>query len=106
MPTSKKSAAKKKPAAKKPVHKPAKPAAAKPSPKAAAPKKPAAPAPAVKPAAAKGGKQPLNASELKRMLLERKAAPKAIAFSLDEVREIAKKNEKQIESAAKNGKNG
>ena len=31
---------------------------------------------------------------------------KAIAFSLDEVREIAKKNEKQIETAAKTGKTG
>jgi len=87
----------KKPVAKKPApqpaKKPAQPAAAKP---VAAPAKPAA----------KGAKPSLNASELKRMLLERKAAPKAIAFSLDEVREIAKKNEKQIESAPKNGKNG
>jgi RNA polymerase-binding transcription factor DksA len=103
----------KKPAAKAPVHKPAKPAAkpvaaakavaaAKPAPKAAAPapaaKKPAAPA--------KGGKATVNAAELKRMLLERKVAPKAIAFSLDEVREIAKKNETQIETTAKTGKNG
>jgi RNA polymerase-binding transcription factor DksA len=101
MPTPKKSAAKKKPAAPK---KPAK-AAAKPVPAA----KGKAPAPAAKkPAAApaKGGKTPLNTTELKRMLLERKAAPKAIAFSLDEVREIAKKNEKQLESTGKSGKNG
>ena len=104
----------KKPAAKKPaVKKPAAPvkhpapshahahakaAATKPAPKAAAP--------ADKKTAAKGGKPTLNAVELKRMLLERKAAPKAIAFSLDEVREIAKKNEKQVEAAPKNGKNG
>ncbi|MDI1249386.1 MAG: hypothetical protein PSV13_11030 [Lacunisphaera sp.] len=104
----------KKPAAKKPAVK--KPVAKKP----AAPVKHPAPAhakPAAKPAskaaapadkklAAKGGKATLNAVELKRMLLERKAAPKAIAFSLDEVREIAKKNEKQVETAPKNGKNG
>jgi RNA polymerase-binding transcription factor DksA len=99
----------KKPAAKTPaVKKPAAPvkhpapahakATAKPAPKAAAP--------ADKKPAAKGGKATLNAVELKRMLLERKAAPKAIAFSLDEVREIAKKNEKQVETAPKNGKNG
>ncbi|MDI1319411.1 MAG: hypothetical protein PSW75_04345 [bacterium] len=121
MPTSKKSAAKKKPATRKPVHKPvhkpahksahkpahkpAKPVAAKPSPKAAAPIAKKSASAALKPAA-KGGKQPLNATELKRMLLERKTAPKAIAFSLDEVREIAKKNEKQVETAAKTGKNG
>jgi RNA polymerase-binding transcription factor DksA len=86
----------KKPAAKKPAsHAPAKAAT-----KAAAPaaKKPAAPA--------KGAKPGLNAAELKRMLLERKATPKAIAFSLDEVREIAKKHEKQAETAVKTGKNG
>jgi RNA polymerase-binding transcription factor DksA len=94
----------KKPATKIPAKKPVKPAAktasAKPAPKAAAPaaKKSAAPA--------KGGsKPPMSAADLKRMLLERKAAPKAIAFSLDEVREIAKKNEKQVESATKTGKN-
>ena len=117
MSTSKKSAAKKHPAVKKPAKAPAKHspkapakhAAVKPAPKPASKAiAPAAKKPAVAPAkpAAKGGKQPLNASELKRMLLERKAAPKAIAFSLDEVREIAKKNEKQIESAVKTGKNG
>jgi len=90
-------ATKKKSTAKKPAaHKPAK----------AAPK-PATPV-AAKPAAApaKGAKAGLNAAELKRMLLERKAAPKAIAFSLDEVREIAKKHEKQVESTVKSGKNG
>jgi RNA polymerase-binding transcription factor DksA len=55
-------------------------------------------------AQAKGNKPTANATELKRMMLERKVAPKAIAFSLDEVREIAKKNESQIESTAKTGK--
>ena len=109
----------KKPASKAPFKKPekapAKPVSAKPAPKASAPIAAAKPAPAkgaaakgtaAKSAPAKGGKQPLNATELKRMLLERKAAPKAIAFSLDEVREIAKKNEKQVESPAKSGTNG
>ena len=84
-----------------------KPAAKKsaPAPKAA-PAKPAAkaPAPAAKPAAPAKGKT--SVADLKRLLLERKSAPKAIAFSLDEVREIAKKNEKQVEAAAKTGKNG
>lgn len=105
MATKKKSPAKHKPAIKKAAHKkaktapaaktPAKSVAAKPAPKPASNAKSA-------PAKGKGG----SAAELKRLLLERKAAPKAIAFSLDEVREIAKKNEKQVESAAKNGKNG
>lgn len=103
MATKKKTHAKKPaPAKKAPAHKPAakaaaKPVAAKPAPKAAAP--------AAKPAPAAKGKA-ASVADLKRLLLERKAAPKAIAFSLDEVREIAKKNEKQVESAAKNGKNG
>jgi len=52
----------------------------------------------------KGNKPNANATELKRMILERKIAPKAIAFSLDEVREIAKKNEHQIESTSKASK--
>jgi DnaK suppressor protein len=91
-------ATKKKSPAKKPA--PAAKKAVAPAPKAA----PAKPAPAAaKPAAAKGK---ASAADLKRLLLERKAAPKAIAFSLDEVREIAKKNEKQVETAAKTGKNG
>jgi RNA polymerase-binding transcription factor DksA len=107
MATKKKTPAKK-PAAKAPVKKTVKPAAkpapakvisAKVAPKAAVPaKKPAAPVPA------KGSRAPMNAADLKRMILERKAAPKAIAFSLDEVREIAKKNEKTIESTVKTGK--
>ena len=50
------------------------------------------------------GKQPMSAADLKRMILERKT--KAIAFSLDEVREIAKKNENHVDSPAKLGKNG
>ena len=93
---------------KKPAKAPAKPVPAKPAPKAAAPAAKPVPAKAApaKSAATKGGKQPLNATELKRMLLERKAAPKAIAFSLDEVREIAKKNETHTESTAKAGMNG
>jgi len=81
--------------------KPAKPAPVKEAPAKVAPKA-AAPAKG----AAKGAKPTMNAAELKRMLLERKAAPKAIAFSLDEVREIAKKHEKQVETTAKTGKNG
>jgi DnaK suppressor protein len=94
----KKPAAKKAAPAPKPVKVPAK-AAAKPT----AVAKPAAPA--AKPMAAPKGKA-TSAADLKRLLLERKAAPKAIAFSLDEVREIAKKNEKAVETAAKTGKNG
>ena len=103
MATKKKTHAKKPaPAKKAPAHKPAakaaaKPVAAKPAPKPAAP--------AAKPAPAAKGKAS-SVADLKRLLLERKTAPKAIAFSLDEVREIAKKNEKQVETAAKNGKNG
>jgi isoleucyl-tRNA synthetase len=64
--------------------------------------KPAAPAPKAAPVA-KGKDTTVNV--VKRPLLERKAAPKAIAFSLDEVREIAKKNEKHAESSTKTGKN-
>ena len=57
---------------------------------------PAKPAPAPKPpvAAAKSTKS----DDLKRRILERKTA-KPIAFSLDEVREIAKKNEKKPKPA-------
>ena len=86
-----------KPTTKSPIPSPIKPAS-KPPIKAVA--KPAS-TPPIK------GKQPLSASDLKRMLLERKTAPKtAIAFSLDEVREIAQKNETQVESAAKSATNG
>lgn len=101
MATSKKpTAAKKKPApAPKaaPVKKPA--PAAKSAPAKTAPvKAPAAPA---KPTS----KAPMSAADLKRKLLERKSSgpAKAISFSLDEVREIAKKNEKQLETTAKTG---
>ncbi len=75
---------------------PTKPAA-KAAPAKAAPAKPAA-APA-----STASKAPMSAGELKRKILERKSAgpAKSIAFSLDEVREIAKKNEKQPESPAK-----
>lgn len=115
MATKKKSPAKPKPAAKKTAFK--KSAAKKAAPKKSAAKKVA---PAAKAAAGKPAPKPsvtakhapdkgkaVSAAGLKRLLLERKSAPKAaIAFSLDEVREIAKKNEKQVESAAKSGKNG
>ncbi len=99
--------ASKKPAAKAPAKKAVKASLAKPLPPKSAAKVPALsakkPAAAPTPAPAKG-KKTMSAAALKHLLLERKVAPKAIAFSLDEVREIAKKNEKQIESAAKNGK--
>jgi len=102
-PSVKKKAAAKPAKAKKPAAKaaPAKHVAAKPPVKPVASKAPHAPAkPVLKPA--------LSAADLKRKLLERKTAgpAKSIAFSLDEVREIAKKNEKQLESAAKAGKSG
>lgn len=108
-PAKKKKSAAKKPA-RKPVKKaPARPAAHKPAPKAAKPApKPIAPvakASTAKPFPVKG-KTTMTAADLKRMLLERKATPaKAIAFSLDEVREIAKKHEKQLETSSKTGKN-
>jgi RNA polymerase-binding transcription factor DksA len=89
------------------------PAKKKPAPKAAAPAK--KPASAAKPAPAKSvsaapakpvSKPPMSSADIKRKLLERKSSgpTKAIAFSLDEVREIAKKNEKQAETTAKTGK--
>ena len=96
--------------------KPAKPAAkAKnvPAKKPAAPtkvsKQPAAPAPA-KAAPAKApapkAKGPMTAADLKRMILERKSAgpSKSISFSLDEVREIAKKNETTVDTSGKTAK--
>ncbi|MDQ5977866.1 MAG: hypothetical protein QG602_838 [Verrucomicrobiota bacterium] len=101
MATSKKTTAKKKPVAAKPA--PAKKPAAK-----AFPAKPAsAKAPAPAPAPAKSTtKVPMSAADIKRKLLERKPATstRAIAFSLDEVREIAQKNEKQLEATAKTSK--
>jgi DnaK suppressor protein len=103
MATSKKPIAKKKPVAAKPA--PAKKPAAK-----EAPAKPAstkAPAPAAAPAKSTS-KVPMSAADIKKKLLERKSAgpAKSIAFSLDEVREIAKKNEKVIESSVKTDKTG
>lgn len=92
--------------AKKPASKKAAPAKPVPARSVA---KPVSVKPAHKPTTAKStagkpaGKN-LSASDLKRMILERKAAPKAIAFSLDEVREIAKKNEKQTETTARTAK--
>jgi DnaK suppressor protein len=69
-------------------------------------------APAGKPQAPAGkAKGPMSAADLKRMILERKSAgpAKSISFSLDEVREIAKKNETTVatsEKGAKTGKSG
>jgi DnaK suppressor protein len=100
MATSKKPIAKKKTATSKPA--PAKTPAAKVAPaKPVTAKAPAAPAKPI-------SKTPMSAADIKRKLLERKSTgpAKSIAFSLDEVREIAKKNETQIESAAKTGKAG
>lgn len=85
-----------------------KPAAKKPAAKTT-PAKTISAKPAVKTTAAPAkGKSAMTAADLKRMILERKSAGhgKSIAFSLDEVREIAKKNEKQVDSSAKNAKNG
>jgi RNA polymerase-binding transcription factor DksA len=99
MPNSKKTPAKK-PAAKAPAKKPAK----------AAPAKPVSAKPAVKPSgkSAPPAKATMTAADLKRKILERKSAgpAKSIAFSLDEVREIAKKNEKQVEHTSKTIPNG
>ena len=97
MATSKKTTAAKKPA---PKAAPAK----KPAAKEAAPKPAAKPiAPKAEPAAAPKVKVPMTAADLKRKILERKSAgpARSIAFSLDEVREIAKKNEKVPEPSAK-----
>lgn len=104
MAQSKKSPAKKKPTAAKsaPAKKPAAkavPAQAKPAAKAAAPKG--------SPISDKSSpKIPVSVSDLRRKLLERKSAgpAKSIAFTLDEVREIAKKNEQQLEDSAKSSK--
>lgn len=99
-------------------HTPAKKPAAKHAPAKPAPKKVAKPAgkPAVKKTETKPAAHPapkpspsaksMSQADLKKMILERKSAPKAIAFSLDEVREIAKKNEKQAESSTKTTKAG
>jgi len=106
--------------AKKPVKKAAptksaKPAKTLPAKKEPAPTKVAAKPVAAKPTAAKHeptksdapkAKGAMTAADLKRMILERKSAgpAKSISFSLDEVREIAKKNESTVaptEKAAK-----
>lgn len=100
MATSKKTTAKKKPVAAKPA--PAKKPAAHAAPAKSTPAKASADASSAKPTT----KAPMSAADIKRKLLERKPAgsARAISFSLDEVREIAKKNEKQLETAAKTGK--
>lgn len=114
-PTAKKHAAKvvvkkSKPAAKSHAvaksHTAAKPGAAKPAGSKHEPVRPASAPPTKKSTApfAEKDKQSLKSSDLKKMLLERKAPQKAIAFSLDEVREIALKNEKQLESTVKTAK--
>lgn len=72
-----------------------KPTKAAPHPK---PTKPAAPARKTPAAARKS----TGSSDLKRRLLERKSA-RPIAFSLDEVREIAKKNEKRAPQTPRPG---
>ncbi len=85
------------------------PPAKLPAPKAQPAKAPIAKAPVTKVTSLpppKGSKAPMSAADIKRKILERKVALKAIAFSLDEVREIAKKNETAIETATKNGKAG
>jgi RNA polymerase-binding transcription factor DksA len=80
----------------KPAAKPAAKAPDKPAPKAAATAKPAT-------AKAEGAKArgAMTAADLKRLILDRKAGAgtRSISFSLDEVREIAKKNEKTGEPA-------
>lgn len=92
--------------------KPAKPAKVLPAKKSPAPTKVTAkPAPAkAAPAKAEApkAKAPLSAADLKRMILERKSAgpAKSISFSLDEVREIAKKNETTVSAAEKTAKTG
>jgi DnaK suppressor protein len=105
----KKPAKKAAPAKAKPAKAAAKPAkaakTAKPAAKSAA--KPAAPAKAKPaPAPAAKAKGPMSAADLKRMILERKSTgpAKSISFSLDEVREIAKKNEKHSETHDKAAK--
>jgi RNA polymerase-binding transcription factor DksA len=100
MATSKKPIAKKKVVASKPA--PVKKAGAKAAPAKA---KPVATAPAP---ANPVTKTPMSAADIKRKLLERKSAGpgRSISFSLDEVREIARKNEKQIEAAARTTKSG
>lgn len=88
----------------------AKPAKVLPAKKTPAPTKVAAKPAAEKPAPAKAdapkAKAGMTAADLKRMILERKSAgpAKSISFSLDEVREIAKKNETTVTSTEKTTK--
>lgn len=88
------------------------PVKALPAKKAAAPTKVAAKPVAAKSTPAKAdapkAKAGMTAADLKRMILERKSAgpAKSISFSLDEVREIAKKNEKTVVSTEKTTKAG
>lgn len=96
-----------KPAKVVPAKKPAAPTKVSKKTAAASPPKQAPAKPVAKPAAGKG-KVALSGADLKRLILERKSAgpSKAISFSLDEVREIAKKNEKHVESTDKSAKGG
>jgi RNA polymerase-binding transcription factor DksA len=94
-----------------------KPAKVLPAKKASAPAKVSPKLAPAKPAAAKAApakvdapkaKPGMTAADLKRRILERKSAGpvKAISFSLDEVREIAKKNETSVTTTDKSAKNG
>lgn len=92
--------------------KPAKslPAKKTPAPTKVAPKPVPAKAAAAKPEPSKSeapkAKGAMSAADLKRMILERKSAgpAKSISFSLDEVREIAKKNESTVTATEKTTK--
>lgn len=103
--------------AKKLVKKAAPAKSAKPAKTLPAKKEPAPTKVAAKPAAAKHeptksaapkAKGAMTAADLKRMILERKSAgpAKSISFSLDEVREIAKKNETTVTATEKTAKAG
>jgi DnaK suppressor protein len=109
MATNKKPTVKKKAAAKPAkAPKPAAKAAPAKSVPAKTPAKPVASKPPMATPTKTNSKPPMSTADIKRRLLERKNAgpAKSIAFSLDEVREIAKKNEKQAESTAKTGQTG
>jgi len=85
-----------------PAKKPAKPAPSRTPARAARKAPPAKRAPAGRARAPEA--KPQKSDDLKRRILERKTT-KPIAFSLDEVREIAKKNEKKTTKAAENRTN-
>lgn len=99
MPSPKKSKSTRKPAAKKKESK-----ASAPAPKKTSPSKPAAGKPAAKPAA-KASKAPakkgsrISAAAFKKKLLEKKSA-RPIAFSLEEVREVARSNAQRASDRA------